>query len=108
MKQIAEQESCVIIGRCGFNVFKDYPNKLRLFIHSPREHRQQRIMERYHVDLEKARLLIEDNDYTREVFTKTFTGKDWYDTRNYDLTFDVTNFGVEGAVDFLMDFIRKS
>ena len=108
MKQIAEQESCVIIGRCGFNVFKDYPNKLRLFIHSPREHHQQRIMERYHVDLEKARLLIEDNDYTREVFTKTFTGKDWYDTRNYDLTFDVTNFGVEGAVDFLMDFIRKS
>ena len=33
MKQIAGQESCVVVGRCGFDIFKDYPNKLRLFIH---------------------------------------------------------------------------
>lgn len=107
MKKIVENESCVIIGRCAFDIFKDYPNKLRLFIHSTRDYRLNRINKLYHVDLEKASLLIEENDYTREVFTKTFTGKDWYDTRNYELAFDVSNFGVEGAVDFLMKFIDK-
>lgn len=106
MKQIAGQESCVVVGRCGFDIFKDYPNKLRLFIHSPRERRIHRINEHYHVNLDKARVLVEDSDYTRETFTKTFTGKDWYDSRNYDLTFDVTPFGVNGAVDFLMKFIE--
>lgn len=107
MKKIAAQESCIVIGRCGFDVFRDYPNKLRIFLHSERETRVRRIMQRYHVDEEKARLLIEDNDYTREVYTKTFTHCDWYDARNYDLTLDVTRFGVNGAVDFLMNFIDE-
>lgn len=107
MRQIAEAESCVIIGRCGFDVFRDHPNKLRIFIHSPLERRLRRIMERYGVDEEKARIMIEDNDYTREVYTKTFTGKDWYDARNYDLALDVSRFGVNGAVDFLMGFLDE-
>ena len=51
--------------------------------------------------------MIEDNDYTREIYTKTFTGKDWYDTRNYDLALDVTKFGINGAVDFLLKFIDE-
>ena len=107
MKRIAEEESCVVVGRCGFDVFKAHPNKLRIFLHSSLDRRIARIMERYDVDEEKARILIEDNDYTRELYTKTFTGKDWYDSRNYDIALDVTKFGVNGAVDFLMRFIDE-
>jgi cytidylate kinase len=107
MRDIADKESCVVIGRCGFHIFKDAPNRLRVFLHSPLEYRVQRIMARYHVNEEKARIMIEDNDYTRELYTKTFTGNDWYDARNYELTLDVGKFGVNGAVDFLMSFIGK-
>ena len=49
--------------------------------------------------------MIEDNDYTREIYTKTYTGCDWYDVRNYDLSLDVSGFGVNGAVEFLMNYI---
>jgi cytidylate kinase len=105
MKSIAEKESCVVIGRCGFHVFKSFPNKLKIFLHSPLENRINRIKELYHVDEDKARLLIEDNDYTREVYTKTFTGRDRYDARNYDLSLDVSHFGVNGAANFLMRFL---
>ncbi|HCN54177.1 MAG: cytidylate kinase-like family protein [Prevotella sp.] len=107
MKRIAEQESCVVIGRCGFDVFRDHPNKLSLFIHSSLNRRIARIEDRYQVDEQKARVLIEDNDYTRELYTKTFTGKDWYDARNYDLTLDVTRMGVYGAIDFLLRFVNE-
>ncbi|EFI71396.1 cytidylate kinase [Segatella baroniae B14] len=62
-------------------------------------------MERYNVNEIKAKELIADNDYTRELFTKTFTGCNWYDARNYDLALDVKNFGVQGAVEFLLNFI---
>jgi cytidylate kinase len=34
IRAIAQQESCVIIGRCGFDIFADYPNALKIFIHS--------------------------------------------------------------------------
>ena len=107
MKRIAQEESCVVIGRCSFNVFAEHPNRLSIFLHSPIERRVHRVMERYNVDEEKARLIIENNDYTREVYTKTFTGKDWYDARNYDVALDVTKFGVNGAVDFLLKFIEE-
>lgn len=107
MKRIAGQESCVVVGRCGFDVFRKHPNKLSLFIHSSLDRRIARIEDRYKVDEDKARVLIEDNDYTRELYTKTFTGKDWYDARNYDLTLDVTRMGVYGAIDFLLRFIDE-
>lgn len=105
IKEIVAQESCVLIGCAGFDIFSDHPNKLRIFLHSPLPFRIARIMMRYKVDETQARYLIQDNDYRREVFTKTFTGKDWYDVRNYDLGIDAGGFGVNGAVDFVMHFI---
>ncbi len=107
MKKIAAGGSCVVIGRCGFNVFKDHPNALRVFLHSPLSFRLKRVESQYHVDEAKARELISDNDYTRQVFTKTFTGKDWYDARNYDVTLNVAGRGVDGTVDELMKLIDE-
>lgn len=108
MKKIAAEGSCVVIGRCGFNVFKHHPNALRVFLHSPLDYRLKRVEDQYHVDEAKARELISDNDYTRQVFTKTFTGKDWYDARNYDITLNVADHGVDGTVDVLMKLIEKA
>ena len=105
IREIAYQESCVIVGRCGFDIIRDESNSLKLFIHAPKDVRIKRIMERYNVNEIKAKELIADNDYTRELFTKTFTGCNWYDARNYDLALDVKNFGVQGAVEFLLNFI---
>ena len=42
MRQIADEESCVVVGRCGFDVFKSHPNKLRIFLHSNLDRRIDR------------------------------------------------------------------
>ena len=105
MKEIAAKESCVVIGRCGFDVFNEHPNRQSIFLHAPLDVRLNRIMKKYHVDERKARVMIEDNDYTRELYTKLYTGTERYDARNYDLTLDVSAFGVNGAADFLMGYI---
>ena len=49
--------------------------------------------------------MIVDNDYTRELYTKTYTGSEWYDARNYNLSLDVSRFGVNGTVDYIMKMI---
>ena len=92
IRKIADEESCIIIGRCGFDIFRDHPNALKIFIHSPLDCRKRRIAEKY--------------DHSRELYTKTFTGSDWTDARNYDISLDVRKFGVNGAVDFLMKAIE--
>ena len=106
IRQIAAKESCVIVGRCGFYIFKDHPNALKIFIHSTEDCRKRRIAEKYGLDLRDAAAMVVDNDYSRELYTKTFTGCEWTDARNYDISLDVRKFGLNGAVDFLMKTIE--
>ena len=105
IRKIADEESCVIVGRCGFDIFRDHPNALKIFVHSPLDCRKRRIAEKYDLNEQDAAAMIVDNDYSRELYTKTFTGSDWQDARNYDVTLNVRKFGVNGAVDFLMNVI---
>jgi cytidylate kinase len=106
IKQIASQESCVLVGRCGFHIFRNHPNALKIFVHADDECRKKRIARKYDLSEADAGAMIVDNDYSRELYTKTFTGSDWMDARNYDLTLNVKRFGVNGAVDFLMQSIE--
>ena len=105
IRKIANEESCVLIGRCGFHIFRDYPNALKIFIHADDDCRKRRIAEKYDISERDAAAMIVDNDYSRELYTKTFTGSEWQDARNYDVTLNVSKFGVNGAVDFLMNVI---
>jgi len=106
IRSIAEEESCVIIGRCGFDIFADHPNALKIFIHTSLDCRKRRIAEKYDISEQDAAAMIVDNDYSRELYTKMFTGRDWKDATNYDISLDVRKFGVNGAVDFLMKCIE--
>ena len=106
IRRIAEQESCVIVGRCGFDIFADHPNALKIFIHSSIDCRKRRIAEKYDISEQDAAAMIVDNDYSRELYTKNYTGRDWKDACNYDISLDVRKFGVNGAVDFLMNCIE--
>ena len=106
IRQIAAEESCVIVGRCGFDIFADHPNALKIFVHSSMENRKHRIAEKYDISEYDAAAMIVDNDYSRELYTKTYTGRDWNDATNYDISINVRRFGVNGAVDFLMNCIE--
>ncbi len=106
IRSIADQESCVIVGRCGFDIFADHPNALKIFIHSSVDCRKRRIAEKYDISEQDAAAMIVDNDYSRELYTKKFTGREWKDATNYDISLDVRKFGVNGAVDFLMKCIE--
>lgn len=107
IRQIASEESCVIIGRCASHIFRDHPNSLKIYLHSPMEKRIKRIVEKYGVDEADAKLMIVDNDYTRELYTKKYTGSEWYDARNYDISLDVSKFGLNGSVDYLLAFMGE-
>ncbi len=105
IRKIAAEESCVIIGRCGFHIFRDHPNALKIFIHADDDCRKRRIASKYDISEHDAAAMLVDNDFSRELYTKTFTGYDWQNACNYDVTLNVKKFGVNGAVDFLLNCI---
>ncbi len=105
IRKIAAEESCVIIGRCGFHIFRNHPNALKIFIHADDDCRKRRIATKYNISEHDAAAMLVDNDFSRELYTKTFTGYDWQNACNYDVTINVKKFGVNGAVDFLLNCI---
>ena len=106
IRSIANEESCLIVGRCGFDIFANHPNALKIFIHSSVDSRKRRIAEQFDISEHDAAAMIVDNDYSRELYTKKFTGREWKDATNYDISLDVRKFGINGAVDFLMKCIE--
>ena len=65
LKDLAEQESCIIVGRTGFQIFKDDPNAMRLFLIANPECRVKRLMAKQGVDEKGAREIIEKTDKAR-------------------------------------------
>lgn len=107
MRYLAAQESCIILGRCGFSVFKDNPDAVKIFIHANRDVRLRRIIETKGMDENAAVEYIEEVDKARERFTQYFAGSSLYDSRNYDFAINVSHSNAEDVATFLAENIRR-
>ena len=108
LEEIAEQASCVIAGRTGFMVFRDYPNHLNIFIQASFKHRVQRVMRRQNVSEQDACYIIEKLDKNREAYIKKHEDTSRYDTRNYQLVLSMDNMTEDDAVDLIMEYIKRT
>ena len=108
LRQLAEDESCVIAGRSGFYIFRDNPNALKIFITCDMPQRIERMMKVRNLTEEEAVKAIDKFDKGREAYTKKFSGKSRYDARNYDLVINVTHMSVQQTVNLILDYIDKS
>ena len=107
LRNLAEQESCIIVGRTGFHIFKDNPDAMRLLIIANPECRVKRLMDRQGVNEEGARDIMERADKARENYTKSFAGTSRYDARNYDMVLNVSGFTTDQVAQFLAENVRR-
>ena len=106
LKDIAEQESCVIAGRLGFAVFKDHPNHLSVLIQAPMEKRIERVMRKQLLSEADAKKVIQKVDKMRENYVNKYANTSRYDTRNYDLVISMNGHSIDEAVDLIMKYIK--
>ena len=107
LRDLAEQESCIIVGRTGFHIFKNNPNAMRLLIIANPEHRMKRLMKKQSVSEEEAREIMERTDKARENYTKSFAGTSRYDARNYDMVLNVSGLSTDQVAQFLAENVRR-
>lgn len=107
LRDLATQESCIIIGRSGFHIFRDHPCAMKIFIIADKKTRVKRVMEKYALDEDAASQRIDKIDDIRENYTKTVTHVSRYDARNYDFVFNVSQFSTDLVAQFLADNIKK-
>ena len=106
LRELAEQESCVIIGRTGFHIFRNHPYAMKIFLIADRKARVKRVMEKFALDEDAASMRIDKIDEVRDTYTQTVAGVSRYDARNYDFVFNVTQFSTDLVAQFLADNIR--
>ena len=105
IKELAEKESCVIIGRCADYVLKDNPNVIRLYLYAPLEDCVKRVMAQNSITEKDTIKKIETIDKYRSDYYKYYTGKEWNDARNYDFCLNTTSMSYEKLIQVVENII---
>lgn len=90
IRKIAENGSCVIVGRAADWVLRDNKDVVRVFIHAPREFRIKSIMERYGDTYEAASHNVKHSDEARSAYYRSISGQIWGDTHLYEICLDAS------------------
>ena len=107
IKRIADEGSCVIVGRAADYILRDYEDVVNVFVYAPDEYRISRIMEVYGDTHDAAKKHIRRSDDARAAYYKTITGNTWGDRHNYDLMVD-GSIGLDKSADVICAYIQKT
>lgn len=108
IREIAERESAVIIGRCADYVLRKNENRLSVFIYADIDRRRERVLAR-HPELKASEVIdvINKTDRRRSSYYNFYTGSKWGKYDNYHLALDSGRLGVETCAQIIADCVRK-
>ena len=106
IRKIADNGSCVIVGRAADYVLRDYENIVRIFIYAPDEYKIKRVMEIYGDSAEDAKKNVRRSDEARASYYKNISERAWGDRRNYELMLD-SSIGVDASVDTICTYLQN-
>lgn len=101
IRRISSEGPCVIVGRCADYILKDRPNTVNVFLYADMPHKVKRAVAEYGIAEERAASVIADTDRSRKEHCLQYTGRQWGDSRNYNVSFDTGVFSLEQIVAFL-------
>ena len=106
IRKLAQEESCIFVGRCAEYVLMGEHGLVRVFIYADMGARVRRIRSKgYFADNEIERN-IRRMDRERRDYHRYYTGRDWECMENYDLMLNSTSLGTDGCVDCIIEYLK--
>ena len=106
IRELAEKESFVIIGRAADYILKDYDNVISVNIQAPFEACVKAVMENHHLDDKEAQRIICKTDRERAEYYEYHTGNAWNDELNYDISLNTARINWEKCVKLIKEYIK--
>ena len=106
IRALADEESCIIIGRCGDFILNGRENLIRVFIYASPAYCLEQAKERGAFGGKTTMKYIQDTNRYRAEYYRYYTGHDWNDCRNYDLCLNSGAIGFDGCVEAIKSYIR--
>ena len=106
IKKLAEEDSCILIGRCADYALAEFSDAIHIFIYADLDVRAQRIARIYNMTISEAKDLIKKNDKKRASYYNYYTNKIWGDAKSYDLCIDSGKLGIGGTAKAIEDYVK--
>lgn len=106
IREIAETDRAVIVGRCADYVLRDMPGVTNIFIYAEQEDRIKRAIESYGDDPAKAKEIVATYDKARQNYYNYHTGQKWGEFKNYNLAINSSYISEEAVVDLIADYVQ--
>ncbi len=106
IKEIAEKESCVFVGRCADYALEGDPDLVSVFITGEKEDKISHVMETYELSYDKAKDYVQKTDKRRSNYYNYYSNKRWGEAQSYDLCLNRSALGFDGTVEAILEFIR--
>lgn len=108
IRDLAEKESCILIGRCADFILKDRKDVLRLYFYATEEDCLIRLRKLSGEPDKELLKKIHSIDKHRADYYKYYTGNDWNDSRNYDFCLNTGSMSYEKLIDVVKAYIEIS
>jgi CMP/dCMP kinase len=107
IRHIAQQGSCVIIGRAADEILRDDPDMISIFIHANQADRVKWVMEEEKIDAKTAARLIQKTDKKRASYHNYYSDRKWGESCSYDLSISTSKFGIDGTAELILQAVEK-
>lgn len=106
IRDIAEKESCVIVGRCADYILRDRTDCLKVFVHADMKFRADRIVRVYGEREESPETRLKEKDKRRAAYYRFYTDMKWGDAENYHIALDSGELGIETCAGIIEQLCR--
>ena len=106
IKDLAEKESCVIVGRCADYALSEYKDCFSVFVHADTDWRINRLSQKHNKTAKEAKDMINKTDKSRSSYYNYYTNKKWGAASSYNLCVDSSKLGIDGAAKAIIQAIE--
>lgn len=107
IRELAQKESCIIVGRLANYILKDLPAAYHVFISADIASKVKRVSERDQLSEKMAEAKVKKADHERAVHCRHFTKTEWGNIKNYDLCIKSNDFGIEETAQIIQGLFQR-
>ena len=107
IRELADNETCMIIGRCSDYILRDHDHVIRVFVCGDSESKVRRMMSTFSLERNTAIDRIRDTDKQRRKYYNYYTGKTWDSAANYDLCLNTGSMTIQEGAELIKCYLKQ-
>ncbi len=107
IRRLADEKSCLFVGRCADYILRDHPWCANIFISASKADRIRRLCQLHSISEEAAENMMEKADKKRSDYYNYYSNKTWGAAATYHLCIDSSALGIDATTDFIESFVRR-